>query len=501
MVYRVTKRPWLLGCIALASVLTISAGGLPRVVQISQDPYRDPDAQHATEVEPDTFSYGSTVVSAFQVGRIFGGGASNVGFSASYDGGHSWLEGYLPGTTRNAQPAGPYDAASDASVAYDARDNVWLISYLAVHEGPPMIVDVLVSRSTTGGATWEPPVVVAAQNTFFDKNWSVCDNWPSSPYYGNCYTEFDNASLGDLELMSTSRDGGQTWGPATPTTGNAHGLGGQPLVQPSGRVVVPFSGVGTLNNRIVAFISDNGGETWSSPVTVSTVSYHRPQGGIRAGIALPSAEIDSRGKVYVLWPDCRFEPGCTANAGNDLVFSTSTDGVSWSNVKRVPTGPIGSGVDHFVPGLAVQSVENAEGRQDHLAVTYYYYDTYNCGSSCQINVGFAASFNGGTTWGAPVKLGGPMPPQWLPNTSQGRMFGDYVSTSFARGPEGGLRAVPSFALAQAPRPNGQFREAIYAASLSPNRDYGGTGRVAEEETTPSRVPAVPAPLSAPATAY
>jgi hypothetical protein len=38
------------------------------VTQVSTDPYTDAQAQHRTEVEPDTFAFGSTIVSAFQVG-------------------------------------------------------------------------------------------------------------------------------------------------------------------------------------------------------------------------------------------------------------------------------------------------------------------------------------------------------------------------------------------------------------------------------------------------
>ena len=34
-------------------------------------------SQHGTEVEPDTFAFGLTIVAAFQVGRFFDGGASD----------------------------------------------------------------------------------------------------------------------------------------------------------------------------------------------------------------------------------------------------------------------------------------------------------------------------------------------------------------------------------------------------------------------------------------
>src|SRR5262249_61734003 len=104
------------------------------------------------------------------------------------------------------------------------------------------IVDVMVSRSTNRGLTWSAPVTVAATGVFYDKNWTACDNTPASPFYGRCYTEFDNASSGDLELMSTSAHGGLSWGPPTPTADHIHGVGGQPVVQPHGHLVVPLDG-------------------------------------------------------------------------------------------------------------------------------------------------------------------------------------------------------------------------------------------------------------------
>ena len=38
--------------------------------RLSRDPYRDPLAQHETEVEPDSFTFGTTTVATFQVGRM-----------------------------------------------------------------------------------------------------------------------------------------------------------------------------------------------------------------------------------------------------------------------------------------------------------------------------------------------------------------------------------------------------------------------------------------------
>jgi hypothetical protein len=76
---------------------------------------------------------------------------------------------------------------------------------------------------------------------------------------------------------------------------------------------------------------------------------HTEAAGLRSG-PLPSAEIDGAGKVYVGWGDCRFRRRCTAN---DIVYTTSTNGTTWSPVTRIPIDAVNSGADHFLPGLAV----------------------------------------------------------------------------------------------------------------------------------------------------
>ncbi|PYX10334.1 MAG: exo-alpha-sialidase, partial [Acidobacteria bacterium] len=359
-----------LTCITAALTLalspTIFAFAGVTLLQLSGDPFTNSTSQHRTEVEPDTFAFGSTVVSAFQVGRFFDGGASDIGFATSTNGGKSFTSGFLPGATPFSTPAGIYARVSDASVAYDAKGGVWLISFLGLFpNGNTREVDVLVSRSTDWGLTWSNPVVVNADGDSKDKNWTVCDNTASSPFYGNCYTEFDDSKLVDQIEMSTSTDGGQTWGTAQPTADHAHGIGGQPLVQPNGTVIVPIVGFTGRKFLILSFISTNGGARWSKPVEVTAVAFHAPAGSIRAVIPFPSAEIDASGQVYVVWSDCRFEPGCTAS---DLVLSTSTDGINWSALTRIPLDSVDSGVDHFIPGLAVDN-STADGTA-HLVLTF-----------------------------------------------------------------------------------------------------------------------------------
>src|SRR5579883_1098819 len=156
---------------AVSLAPAFAAGG--SLIRISSDPYTNQTSQHKTQVEPDTFTFGSTIVSAFQSGRFFDGGSSDIGWATSTDNGATWKNGFLPGTTPYSTPPGPYARVSDPSVAYDAKHNVWIISFLGLSgaEQPP--VDVDVSRSTDGGLTWSNPVPVDNSGAFFDKNWSV----------------------------------------------------------------------------------------------------------------------------------------------------------------------------------------------------------------------------------------------------------------------------------------------------------------------------------------
>jgi hypothetical protein len=417
------------------------------LTQLSEDTFTNASSQHATEVEPGAFTWGSTTVTAFQVARIFGGGGADIGFATSTNGGQTWTSGYLPGLTIY-QGNGMYQAASDAAVAYDALHGVWLISTLPIGNSTA----VAVSRSTDG-INWSNPSFVTKSGGP-DKNWIVCDNTPASKFYGHCYSEWDSTNAGDLIQMSTSTDGGMTWSPAVATQGQDFGIGGLPLVKPNGKVIVPFLGFGGF---VMAFNSINGGQTWTKAVNVGAFINHFEAGDIRSA-GLPSAATDAKGKVYVAWPDCRFRTNCSSN---DIVYSKSGNGTLWSVVKRVPIDPVTSTVDHFITGMAIEP--GTYGTTAHVGLVYYYYPVSNCGNNCSLLVGFIQSSNGGGRWSPAQTLGGPMSLNWLPDTFSGRMVADYIAVGF-----GGGKAFPIFALAQAPS-GSLLHEAIYttATGLSP----------------------------------
>ncbi|HEX6700039.1 MAG TPA: sialidase family protein [Gaiellaceae bacterium] len=421
---------------ALVASLAASAALGP----ILTDPFTNPDSQHKTVVEPDTFSAGSTIVAVAQMGQFTDEGASGIGFATTTNNAVSWTSGVLPAITRYQNPAGPYDRATDASIAFDARHNVWIAASLGLRVPGPRGAAVIASRSTNGGLAWAPPVTIAAatgSSQNFEKPWIVCDDTATSPFYGSCYAAFDDHGNGNAFKAAYSRDGGLTW--TLSSTPNLGVIGVQPLALPNGKVIVIFDN--PSETAIGVITSGNGGVSYGGTVTITSITAAVDPGNIRSS-PLPSAEIDGGGKVYVAWQDCRFRTGCTSN---DIVYVTSSNGTTWSVVQRVPIDSVTSTVDHLTPGMGAD--KSSSTVSSHIAVTYYYFPNVSCTiATCQLDVGFISSSNGGTTWSAATQLAGPMSTPWLPCTNTGYMFGDYISTSFG---SDGL-AHPVIVVAHAP---------------------------------------------------
>jgi hypothetical protein len=235
-------------------------------------------------------------------------------------------------------------------------------------------------------------------------------------------------------------------------------IGGQPVVLPNGNVVVPIDNAS--ETALGYTVSTNGGVRFGQAFVITSISAADDPGNIRSG-PLPSAEISGDGKIYVVWEDCRFRAGCpAAGTPNDLVYVTSTNGTSWSAVQRIPIDPVTSTVAHFIPGVAVD--KNTSGAGIHVGVTYYFYPNTSCTlATCRLAVGYISSANGGASWSAATQLASAIGMSWIADTSQGRMVGDYISTSFG---SDGL-AHPAFAIANAPPSGGND-----CATATPNYD-------------------------------
>lgn len=416
--------------------------------QISADLLQGGAGQHATEVEPDSFSFGTTVVAVFQVGRISDGGATAIGFATSVDSGRSWRGGLLPGVTSSSPDTGSNPRASDPVVGYDATHGVWLASSLGIAPGR---FQILVSRSLDG-VQWGAPVVVREASSL-DKEWVACDNWPSSPNHGRCYVSY--LEPGNTRIVTqTSIDGGVTWGiPVQTSIQPAAGLepnGAQPLPRPNGSLVVVYLVIGrngpTLGDELLAARSDDGGATFGASVRVADLRWTGvPQ--LRAP-PLPSADVGADGTLCVAWADCRLDPGC---ARQRILVTSSADGATWTTPAPVsPATAVGAG--QFVPGLALDPATT--GAAKRLAVAYY---SMTSGAPLgRIDAWLVTSADAGATWTAPQRLDAqPIELRWLPFAG-GLFLGDYISVSYLAG-----RPMPVYSLAVQPGRQ-RFNQAIMA---------------------------------------
>jgi hypothetical protein len=463
------KGPATAALIAAALALSLSAGsadaaGPPpaavppppsiKLVQVSADPYTNATAEHATEVEPVTVAAGRSVLSVFQVGRRRTGCSDNIGWALSTDAGRSWRHGFLPGLTRFSRPAGPFAAASNAVVAYSAAAKQWIVEALdcgSTKANAQPSVSVSVSRD---GAHWSKPVIAARISTpgeLFDKPWITCDNTPSSPFYGNCYIEWNIVSQSALVVMSTSRDGGRTWSAPAATQGHLHGESGEPVVQPDGTVVVPLLGIFGSHVRWVDFRSTDGGKTWGRTVTISRIPQYSGGGNLR--LDFQATGVDHAGRIYLTWNDCRFRAHCSAN---DMVLTTSADGLHWTPVRRIPIAPVTSTVDAEGGGLGVDQA--SAGRHARLGLFYYYFSRARCtDASCRLFAGYVSSTDGGAHWSAPRVVAGPMRLNQLARAFSLRMVGDEMTAAVVPGG----RAFAALALGRNPSARKPLNEAMY----------------------------------------
>ncbi len=426
-------------------------------------------AQHATQVEPDDFAWGATVVGVYQVGRYSDGAATAIGFSTSTDAGRTWASGLLPGLTVSSPSPGADVRVSDPAVGYDAAHGVWLAASLGVGASS---FELLVSRSADGKAWSSPVVAVTARAQDVDKEWVACDNWQSSPYEGRCYLSY--LDVGRRQILTiASTDGGATWTtPVATTPAAARGLdvnGAQILPRPDGSGVVVYASLrsgegdasdddvrvasGSLPQEVLAARSTDGGASFAQPVHVADLVFE-PVAGLRAP-PLPSADVDQGGRLYVTWSGCPTAAGCT---GDRLLLSTSEDGVAWTPATEIARAS--AAVAELLPGLAVDPTSPPAAAR--LAAVYYTVPR-RCSAAGRRCAGAQAwlsrSTDGGTTWRRRLLSAQPVALRWLARTQSGAFFGDYLSTVFASG-----APVALVSLAIAPV-GSRLRQSIYAVRL------------------------------------
>ena len=427
--------------------------------------FLDSETEPWVDVNP---SNASNIVGMFQEDRWSTGGARNLVFGTSFDGGQTWQNIPLQGVGIVA--GGAFQRVTDPWVDFGRGNRVYATSLAFDDTGPDNAI--FVHTSTDGGLTWPQTAEVIRDTDFAffnDKQALVADDFSASPFRGNVYITWDrlidksgNPFAGNFTgpaMFSRSTNGGRTF--STPRvifdTGiNEQTIGNVPIVLPNGTIVVGGTffenkAISAEKNHALFFVtrSTDGGLTWSQPALVQDEKAAVVR-GIRSGDTVPTLAVDRRnGKLYAVWQDVRFSGG----KRNDILLISSSDGgLDWSAPVKVNDTPAGA-QDAFTPTVQV----DANGR---VAVLYYdLRDDDPKDAALMTAEWIAFSNDGGQTFGPSTRVTPPFDHR-AAAFAGGFFLGDYQGLGVA-----GDTFVPFFGANLVPQANGQLGSDIFSTRV------------------------------------
>ena len=232
--------------------------GGPDVNEITGPPSGEGAFPHVTQSETQTWAQGNTVVTTMNDSRTA---------PSCYSGGSYSIDNGATFIPLNTRPfcSGHGTGFGDPVVVYDQAHAKWIAVFLASGcGGQGMGV-----WTSVDGVTWTTGAC-AHNGGSDDRESGYVDNNPSSPFYGRMYLSWNNFAIGGGALQVISSDnGGTTW--SSPVTVNGAFIRNvQITVGLDGTVFIASmdEGGGGLGNRTnTIYRSTNGGTTWTSSNT------------------------------------------------------------------------------------------------------------------------------------------------------------------------------------------------------------------------------------------
>ena len=239
-------------------LLTPEIYGGPDVNEITGPPSGEGAFPHVTQSETQTWAQGNTVVTTMNDSRTA---------PSCYSGGSYSIDNGVSFIPLNARPfcTGHGTGYGDPVVFYDVAHTKWVAVFLASGcGGQGMGV-----WTSPDGITWSTGSC-AHNGGSDDRESGAVDNNPSSPYYGREYLSWNNFAVGGGALQVISSDNGGTSWTSPVTINGAFIRNVQISVGPDGTVFIATmneggGGLGSRTNTI--YRSVNGGTSWTSSNT------------------------------------------------------------------------------------------------------------------------------------------------------------------------------------------------------------------------------------------
>ena len=369
-------------------------------------------SQSETSIAIDPFAPGNVIAGSNEIQRL------PMRAMASTDGGVTFTGVDLPlppPRTNNG-----FDFGSDPGVAFDSNGNAYY-SYIVVFfakGGAINGTEMAVARSTDHGASWTAtyfaPQTGNAQ--FNDKPMITVDTGSGAHHHHNrIYVAWDNATgssssdkNGNNVVLSHSDDGGVTFTAPVSVSGQfkgkTGGIGADPYVAPDGTLHVAWQDY--AHNTIVDVASTDGGLTFGPRHIIAHVGafeFDPPAQASRGALVYPACGA-AAGALYCSYMD---EPGSRTTV---FVAKSVDGGSTWSSTTVPGTG------DQFNQWLAVDPTDGS--------INVAYYDTATPGATATTYT-LARSTNAGTSYTATPVANATTDESGGVGVDLGNQYGDY----------------------------------------------------------------------------
>lgn len=329
-------------------------GGFPNVPV--NDPAEDGRSSQDTQSETSLVLAGGTVIAAFNDSTLYDPAHTSyhfTGYSVSGDGGQSFQDaGALPNT-----PGG--DCGDPVLARDDVTGRVYFATLSCQNPSIPLF------RTDDNFATIMPAVnAIPGHSGLMDKEWITVDN-TAGDGQGNVYVLVRDFGSGNGIFFSRSTDHGATFGPSggVPIVSGANGnvQGAWVTVGPDHAVYAFWFDNTTSTEKIMMRKSTDGGLTFGTPVTVTTLRTTGINGdlnlggGFRSNAFAQALANPVTGQLYVVYDD-----KAAGNDKSDVYFRYSNDGgTTWSAAADIIDDTTGH--DQWQPALAVTPNGNTVG--------------------------------------------------------------------------------------------------------------------------------------------